>query len=145
MAVIAKWRKGARFTADPELVASEIMAIGDEVSPRDVLEVARDEDTELHKCFEWDDTVAAERYRLTQAREVIRFLVIKEEQVPVERPEVRFFYKIDTERGYEPTHIIVRDEDKYKALLEQAYAELRRFKAKYSMLEELSEIFELID
>lgn len=145
MAIIAKWRKGARYSADPEVVAAEIMSLGDEVTAKDVLELAKDEDTELHKCFTWDDTVAAERYRLIQAREVIRFLVIKEEKEPTKRPEVRFFYKIDNDRGYEPTKIIARDEDKYKALLEQAYAELRRFKAKYSMLEELSEIFELIE
>lgn len=145
MAIIAKWKDGARFSANAELVASELLALGDEITAAEVLEYARDENTELHKCFEWDDSEAAEKYRRIQARDVIRLLVIKEDEKPTERPEIRFYYKIDNERGYQPTQIIVRNEDTYKALLERAYSELRAFKAKYSMLEELTEIFELIN
>jgi hypothetical protein len=40
---------------------------------------------------------------------------------------------------------MVRDEDEYRKLLEQAYAELHSFKQKYSCLSELANILELID
>lgn len=149
MAIVAKWSAtGTRFGADAQKCYEEIMEICndlDSASPRDVLDKARDESTELHKCFTWDDSVASERWRIHEARLVTRQLVIKEVKVPKDRPEVRLFYKTDSKPGYKPTQIIVRKEDEYKALLARAYAELRTFKAKYSMLEELREIFELID
>ena len=147
--IVAKWSAtGTRFGADAQKCYEEIMGICDDfesATPQAVLEKARDESAELHKCFTWDDSIAAEKYRLTEARLVTRQLVIKEVQVPKDRPEVRLFYKTDNESGYKPTQIIVRQEDEYKKLLARAYAELRAFKAKYSMLKELQEIFELID
>lgn len=147
--IVAKWSAtGTRFGADAQKCYEEIMEICDDfesATPQAVLEKARDESAELHKCFTWDDSIAAERYRLTEARLVTRQLVIKEVEVPKDRPEVRLFYKTDNESGYKPTQIIVRQEDEYKKLLARAYAELRAFKAKHSMLKELQEIFELID
>lgn len=37
-----------------------------------VLEAARDEDSPLHRHFDWDDTTAAEKYREWQARTLIQ-------------------------------------------------------------------------
>lgn len=144
--ITATWKNGYRFfKADPQKCAEEIMSIGGEVTPEQVLEKGRDKDSELHKCFEWDDSIAAEKYRLNQAGTVLRLLVIKEEEKPEDRPEVRFFHKTKDDEGYKPVHIIVKKEDEYAALLERAWAELRAFKAKYACLQELQEIFELID
>lgn len=149
MAIIAKWSAtGTRFGADAQKCYEEIMEICDDVesaSPRDILEKARDESTELHKCFTWDDSVAAERWRINEARLVTRQLVIKEVEVPKDRPEVRLFYKTDSESGYKPTQIVIRKEDEYKQLLARAWSELEAFRRKYSMLNELQEIFEVID
>lgn len=144
--ITAKWKEGAGFfsKADAQLCAEEILSIGTDVKPEEVVEKAKDETTELHKCFTWDNEEAAEKYRLIQARNVLRLIVIKEEEVPSERPEIRMFYKTTASEGYKPIQIIVRKEDEYKQLLEKAYAELRVFKAKYSMLTELQEIFNLI-
>lgn len=148
MAIVAKWSAtGTRFGADAQKCYEEILEICDDVesaSPQAILEKARDESTELHKCFTWDDSIAAEKWRINEARLVTRQLVIKEAEVPKDRPEVRLFYKTDSESGYKPTHIIVQQEDEYKKLLERAWSELRAFKQKYSMLEELREIMELI-
>ena len=142
----AKWKNGyGFFKADAQLVAEEILEIGDDVHAEDILDKARNEDTELHKCFEWDDGIAAEKYRLQQARDIVKLLVIREESEPVDRPEIRLFYKTDQQEGYKPTKIIVKKEDEYRLLLERAYGELRAFKAKYSMLTELQEIFDLIN
>ena len=109
-----------------------------------MLEKGRDADSELHKCFEWDDSIAAEKYRLKQAGTVLRLLVIKEEKIPTERPEIRVFYKTKENEGYKPTHIIVKKDDEYEVLLQRAWAELRSFKLKYGFLKELQDIFDLI-
>ena len=64
----AKWLdefKSLYKGADAQLVADEIMSIGDAATPQQIVEKARDEATELHKCFTWDDRIAAEKYRLT--------------------------------------------------------------------------------
>jgi hypothetical protein len=53
--------------------------------PGDVVERARDEDSPLHSHFEWDDGQAAEKYRLHQARALIRTvkLMVTVHDVPV--------------------------------------------------------------
>lgn len=145
--VVAKWREGwdsLFHGADAQKVAEEISAIGDSPTSEDIVEAGRNPDSELHKCFEWDNDIAAEKYRLVQARYIVHHLVIEEKTVPTERPEIRVFYRPKDSSGYTETKRIVRDDDAYKNLLERAYSELRAFKAKYSMLTELNEIFELI-
>jgi hypothetical protein len=142
----AKWKHGYGFyKADAQKVAEEIMGIGDEVKAEQVLEKARDESTELHKCFEWDDSIAGEKYRLWQARNVICMIVIEEEKVPTDRPEIRILHKTERDGGYKPIQIIVKQKDEYEKLLERAWAELRAFKQKYSSLTELEPILSLID
>ena len=145
--IVAKWKTGFEtfFKADPQKVAEEINGIGNSPTTQQIVDAARDESTELHKCFEWRDDIAAEKYRLVQARYITHMLVIQEQEVPQDRPEIRVFYKQPETGGYAETRKIVRDEDAYKNLLAQAWRELRAFKQKYGMLEELAEIMELID
>lgn len=142
----ACWKNGyGYFKADATKCANEIESINGAITRESVLEKARDHNSELHKCFEWDDTVAAEKYRLVQAGEVLRFIVYEEETKPTDRPEIRVFQITEKSEGYKPTKIIVKQEDEYQKLLANAWAELRAFKAKYACLEELREIMDLIN
>ena len=144
--ITATWKMNGIFNADAQKVAEEIHAIGDEVTPDQIVEAARDESTELHKCFEWDDTIAANKWRKYQARQVLCTLVIKVEEEPEdETPPTRVFYKTDNNEGYKHCNIVFRNDDEYQKLLQAAYAELRAFKIKYARLQELSEILALID
>lgn len=138
------WKMPGIFKADAQKVGEEISALGDEVTPQQLVEAARDESTELHKCFEWDDTIAAEKWRLHQARQVFCFLVIREEEPKPEDVPVRVWHKNDS-GGYKRAELVFRQEDEYQKLLQAAYAELRAFKIKYARLQELSEILALID
>lgn len=45
-----------------------------ELLPEDVVKSARDPESPLHAYFEWDDTEAAHKYRMSQARGLIRRL-----------------------------------------------------------------------
>lgn len=142
--IFAKWKSGSRYSADAQKVADEIFAIGESATTAEILEKARDETTELHKCFDWDDAKAAEKWRLQQARHIVCSLVIKEkDEAP--QPEVRIFYKTDSETGYKPTVLIVQDKDEYRKLLDRALAELNSFRAKYKALTELDGVFDAID
>lgn len=62
-----KTKKAA--TIDNEL--ERIYRRDGEVSPESILESARSPKSPLHQYFEWDDSLAAERYRLEQARQMI--------------------------------------------------------------------------
>lgn len=48
-----------------------------ELTAKEILELARPPSSYLHRFFEWDDSVAAERYRLNQARKIIQVLVVE--------------------------------------------------------------------
>lgn len=147
---VIKWSVSGIFRADASKCYQEIQDIGEEVKPEQVLDVARDEDTELHKCFEWDDSLAAEKYRLHQARNVINHLIVVKREVEDDDSKPIQFRVLmknesDMDSGYKQTVVMVRDDDEYKKLLEQAYRELHSFKQKYSCLSELAEILALID
>ena len=50
--IITSWKIKGIFKADAQKVSEEIAEIGETVEPSEIVEKARDESTELHKCFE---------------------------------------------------------------------------------------------
>lgn len=137
-----EWKIDGIFKANAQKVYEEI---GDrKVTPEEVLEQARnDEDSELHKCFEWNDSIAAEKYRLTQARQIIQLLVIKPEKK--EEPQVRVFQITTETNNYQPVRLFLEQPDEYKALLQRAKNELSALEARYKTLSELEAVFAEID
>jgi hypothetical protein len=97
----------------------------------------------LHKCFEWNDSIAAEKYRLQQAGNVIRMLVYESEKEDVS--PVRAFSLTTEQRTYQPTKSFLVQEDEYQSLLKRAMAELEAFKRKYHTLTELEEVFKAME
>ena len=130
------------FKADAEKVYSDIEKIA-EKTPQNLVDYAQAHPkSELHKCFTWDDAKAANEYRKTEARQVLRLLVFVDEKEE-EPTKIRVLQK--TSESYEPVKKILRDEDEYKALLARAKAELKSFRERYKNLAELEEILTLID
>jgi len=135
------------FKADAQKVSEELREIGEEFTPQDIVDAAEDETTELHKCFEWDNNKAAEKYRLHQAVILTSQLVFKREVTEETQPSapVRIFNKTEGGGGYKIPERTFKVQEEYEALLQRAMAELRAFKAKYAALHELDYILELID
>lgn len=130
------------FRADAEKVYSDLQNIATK-TPQNLVDYAEEHpDSELYKCFTWDDAKAANEYRKTEARQVMRLLVVKDE-TDENATKVRVLQRASEE--YLPVKTIVRNEDEYTALLERARAELRSFKARYQNIVELEEILDLID
>ncbi len=138
------WNIPGIFKADAEKVDKEIKSLGKTVTPAELVKYARThKSSELHKCFEWDDTAAAEKYRLQQAQKVIRCLVIIPEKEDI--PQIRE-YQITTQRNtYSTSRTFLINKDEYESLLERALNELKAFERKYSNLSELEDIFAQID
>lgn len=118
--------------------------IGDTtISAEEIVEKAKDENTELHSYFEWDNEKAGALYRLEQARHLIANLVFvteTEDEAPV-----RVFHISTEPKKYKPTKLILQQPDEYAALLKRAKDELYAFQRKYKSLSELEEVFSAID
>ena len=139
------WKVKGFFKADAETVYKEITALGDSFSPEQIVEAAREENTELHKCFTWDDTVAAESWRRHQARMLVAQLVIKTETTDKEPVAVRVIASTATRNEYKPVVKLIEAEQGYADLLARAINELKAFQQKYKAITELREIFAAID
>ena len=139
-----------KFKADAQKCADEIMEICEELesaTPQQIIEKARDSNTELHKCFTWDDTEAAEKWRISEARAVVRNLKIIEQKPDkqIEPTTIRVFYKTDNVSGYKPTKLILKKPDEYKTLVERCRSELLAIKQKFNSISEYEEIWEMIN
>lgn len=115
---------------------SELLAIREgngELTPAAVVAAATPEDHPLHSQFEWDDTVAGRKYRIIQARELIR--VVKETYIDGQgNPEkTRFFVSVSRPTGmaYEPAGEVVQDEFASKLVLQSMEREWRQLKRRY--------------
>ena len=130
------------FKADANKVYEDLEKI-QEKTPQNIVDYAADHpESELHKCFTWDDTKAANEWRKCEARQVVRLLVFEDESEE-EPTKVRVLQK--TAEAYKPVTQIVRNEDEYKELLKRAKAELASFKERYKTLVELEAVLEAID
>lgn len=130
------------FKADAEKVYSDIENIA-EKTPQNLVDYAAEHpDSELYKCFTWDDSKAANEWRKYEARQVMCQLVYKDDNEE-EPMKVRVLQRAS--ESYLPVKEIIRNEDEYKLLLNKAKAELASFKERYKTLVELEEILALID
>ena len=137
--------KGTAFKANPETVYREIQTLGNEYTPSQILELARDKTTELHKCFIWDDTIAAEKWRLHTARQICCSLSVVVESQDRELAPYRLIQHDNEKEAYAPVVLTVRNVTEYERLLKQAKAELASFKKRYRGIVELQEVIEEID
>lgn len=135
------WKVDGIFRADANKCYKEIASL-EQITPKAVLDFARDENSELHKCFEWDNDLAAEKYRIIQAGNVIRMLYIV--QKDEDTPPVRVLSKTSN-TVYYPTRTFLKNHNEYEDLLKRALSELESFRLKYKTLSELEQVFEQID
>jgi len=136
---------------DRNLILNEIRLIEERdgiVTPEAVVEYAKDETTQLHGQFTWDDGEAAEQWRLQQARQVIRAMVTiipNENENVVTKALVHILETPRNQAGYMSVGKVLSDDEYRKQMLDNAYKELRTFRKKYAHLKELVSVFEIID
>lgn len=121
---------------------------GGTILPEKVVDAARSESSPLHSSFDWNDGEAAEKWRLHQARNLIRVYV---QVVPNEESgkETRVYVSLSTDRaqggGYRAIGDVMSDEAMRAVLLRDAYDDMRRFRQKYGTLKELAGVFEAME
>jgi tRNA A37 N6-isopentenylltransferase MiaA len=122
---------------------------GGELQPKAVVDAARPDTSPLHNSFDWDDSEAAEKWRLQQARQLIRAVVIYEHVGKKSMP-VRVFVSLTPDReengaGYRLANVVLADAAHRQQMLSDALAEMQRFRLKYQRLSELAKVFEAMD
>lgn len=142
--MVYKFKRGSYINADPQAAGEmlERLEAENNLTAKALVDANRDESAPLHNEFEWDDNIAAEAYRETQARHIINCLeIVREEAEPV-----RAFFNIRREeREYHRIETILREKDSREALLKTALAELAAFQRKYKDLVELAAVLSAID
>lgn len=110
-----------------------------------VVEAARPKKSILHNYFTWDNNEAAERWRIYQARNLIRIVV---QVIPGsdEKKTVNVFASLTSDRteeggGYRSIVNILSDAGMKRQLLQDALEDMKRFEERYESLKELAEIF----
>ena len=110
--------------------------------PWDVVEYAKNPDTTLHTQFEWDDTEAGHKYRVWQARQIIRAVVTI---TPTDGQTIEAYVSLKSDRyedgGYRAITEVLSDKEYYKQLLADALSDLELWERKYQQLNELKPIF----
>lgn len=144
--------KSTGFNADAQAVGQELekLELAGEITSDIVLDFARkNTDSEMHKCFEWDDSIAGEKYRKIQATNILSSIAItiKEEPKKTQKVYVTVKASSDNTRKFKNIKEVLKDDEEYKQLINRAKNEFISCKEKYETLlqkEDLKEvIFEL--
>lgn len=112
------------------------------LTPAIVVDVARDPAHPLHSKFEWDDKIAGEKYRMEQARDLIRTVKIRHARADEPDLSVRAFHAVRDGEGhaYRPTDEILADPLAAKILLADMEREWKQLKARYAHFVEFREL-----
>lgn len=149
--MIYEW-KIPKYPVSAQVAGEELEKIRERngyVEAADLLEASRAENAPLHSCFEWDDDKAAENYRLYQAKDIIRNIVVKVEKADGGEPSaVRAFVSVTVDKTaaqYQPINIALDNPDYRQIVLMNALTKLEEFRRTYKDFQELSEVFKAID
>jgi hypothetical protein len=120
-------------------------ANGGVLMPLAVVDAARPPSSPLHSRFEWNNTEAAEKYRLWQARQLIAITV---SVIGDSREKEQVWVSLKSDRvadgGYRGLVAVLSDSEMRAQLLQDALEDMRVFETKYRHLQELAEVFAAI-
>lgn len=147
---VYKWKVPGLIPVDAETAGKELTRIYERdgaIAPETLVNESRADTAPLHHCFEWDNDKAAEKYRISQAGNIIRHIVIEnpEDASGTQVPPVRAFVHTKIVSGYEPIEIVISSAEKCKDLLEQATRDMQWFTQKYKNLRELDAVRAAMD
>lgn len=104
------------------------------LTPASVLDRARSESSPLHGLFEWDDTVAGEKFRLVQAQKLITKVKVTYRAPSGEKQTVRRWHAVQAptqDWSYKPLDVIATDDIATKILLADMKRDFEAFQRRY--------------
>lgn len=150
------WRDGARLQKGARVPAQVVgerlerlrAAAAGELTPQAVVADAYDPTSPLHPLFEWDEAEAAHRYRLVQARALIRAVIVRYRAAPGDgaRSVVAFVNMRDGDRQYYiSTAVALSDPARRAIVLRQAWEDFQALRRRYAQLTEFAQLFAALD
>lgn len=143
--MVYQW-KVPLYKVPAQIAGEHIQKLADEhgeITPRILLEDARQEGSVLHSCYEWDDTKAAEKYRFHQSKLIIANLTVVSINDSEEIRPTNAFITIN-ERNERASYVSVvqalSNKETKEQVIRNAKAELNMFKRKYQNLVDLSKL-----
>jgi hypothetical protein len=158
--VVIDWKKGSTFKVDPRRAYDEIERVnglfGGFAPDGQLVEVSKEPNAVLHSLFDWDDSSAAQKYRLNTEKRIKRSLVAvyRSTQQVLQPQPVRVYHRArvvssqddkTSQRLWVSTFAMLQDPDGREQLLENARRDLQIFANKYRQLDELASILDPID
>ena len=144
-----KWKRQPFPGADADVIGEHIESLAQNgiITPADLVEDARKKNSPLHKCFEWDNTIAAGAYRITQAQYILRQIEVMIEREDETSFTVRAFHHVNTEeqQGYTTIENARNDPEMWDCVKLQAITEIKNWQQKYKNIKEFEVIFEAIE
>lgn len=124
-------------------IHQELMRIEEErgyLDPQVVVEYAQDPDSVLHGAFEWDQDEAARKYRMWQARQLIKSVQVQYKGKPAPAfLNVTVNYE-ENKSGYMSSSKVLSNRDLAKETMQDALERIEHWRMVYGQLKELSEI-----
>lgn len=108
---------------------------------KEMIRLARPEDSPTHHLFTWDDRDAADAYRLDQARNYIRSVYVVLQEHPDRKP-IRAVVNVihEGKRGPVPLRRVLQSADLMQQHLEKALEDLRIWTSRYEDLRALANL-----
>jgi len=147
-----QWKPGKRFSVKVEVAHHSLEMIRKKykrLDPATIVAEAEREDHPLHRCFNWNNDEAAQRWREHQARNLINSIeVIYQENVGRDDAKTiniaPCYVANQIENGYLNTEEAIEDIDTRELIVNAAVAGLRGWKERYGRLKEMSDVVEAI-
>ena len=138
---------GASYKVSAQVVGElcEQLEMNGGLTPKALLDASRDPSSPTHCVFEWDDTVAAEKYRIEQARLLISRIRVIQTTDMEERQAQKERAFVSTPGGtsvYASLNNALQKDEWKNYLLEQARRDMELFAAKYRRLEQLASVID---
>lgn len=154
-------RVGSGFTdADARVIGPEIerLAVQGKSVPRHIVEAASDPKSPLHNYFEWQDDVAAQKFREHQARLMVASVVVRVVDNSGEEKSIRAFHSAkivsidaaEAKRGpkqhpYVTIDAVRENKEMADSVIHEALRQLVLWKAKYSTYRSIFREFKQFD
>ena len=124
-----------------EALAEVTKAAKGRLTPQATEKAAQDPESPLHKHFEWNNEVAGYKFRIEQARSLIRSIHAVETKEK-ERPPMRAFLSIADKGGvsYRAVEEVLSSAELQRKVLEQAHRDLIAFETRYRSLEDVCKL-----
>jgi hypothetical protein len=147
--MVYEWKPKARCPVKAQVAGEEL----EKIRVRDgilttgaVVKAARPKKSPLHPAFDWDDKIAAAKWRDEQASYMIRNITVKIADEDEDSEPTRAFYSVreDDDNHYQSLAVAFRNKETRAQILNRALEELETWERRYEHLVELAAMFSTI-